>query len=62
MHSGTAIGQYQDHLDGKGRVAVVRNGYLPARTITTGVGGVEIQDENFCPERVVCLLTKIGDM
>lgn len=37
------LGQYQGLRDDKGRQAVVRNGYLPARTITTGVGEVEIQ-------------------
>ncbi len=35
--------QYQDLKDEQGRQAVVRNGYLPARTITTGVGAVEVQ-------------------
>lgn len=37
------LGQYQDLKDDQGRQAVVRNGYLPERTITTGVGEVEIQ-------------------
>jgi putative transposase len=37
------LGQYQDLKDDQGRAAVVRNGYLPERTITTGVGEVEIQ-------------------
>jgi transposase-like protein len=35
--------QYQDLKDNQGRHAVVRNGYLPPRTIVTGVGEVEIQ-------------------
>lgn len=35
--------QYQDLKDDQGRTAVVRNGYLPARTVTTGVGAVEVQ-------------------
>jgi putative transposase len=37
------LGQYQELKDDQGRQAVVRNGYLPERTITTGVGEVEIQ-------------------
>jgi putative transposase len=37
------LSQYQDHKDEQGRQAVVRNGYLPQRTVMTGVGGVEIQ-------------------
>lgn len=37
------LGQYQSLKDGQGRAAVVRNGYLPERTIVTGVGEVEIQ-------------------
>jgi transposase-like protein len=35
--------QYQDRRDEQGRQVVVRNGYLPERTITTGVGEVEIR-------------------
>lgn len=35
--------QYQSLKDNQGRQAVVRNGYLPERTIVTGVGEVEIQ-------------------
>ncbi len=35
--------QYQDRRDEQGRQVVVRNGYLPERTITTGVGEVAIQ-------------------
>lgn len=37
------LAQYQDLKDEQGRRAVVRNGYLPERTIVTGVGEVEIQ-------------------
>ncbi|MEO0805586.1 MAG: IS256 family transposase [Cyanobacteria bacterium J06643_4] len=37
------LSQYQGLRDEAGRQAVVRNGYLPARTITTGVGAVDIQ-------------------
>jgi transposase-like protein len=37
------LAQYQDLKDEQGRRAVVRNGYLPQRTIVTGVGEVEIQ-------------------
>jgi transposase-like protein len=35
--------QHQDLKDGDGRQAIVRNGYLPQRTIVTGVGAVEIE-------------------
>lgn len=35
--------QYQDRRDEQGRQVVVRNGYLPERTMTTGVGEVAIQ-------------------
>ncbi|MEL6606414.1 MAG: IS256 family transposase [Cyanobacteria bacterium J06614_10] len=37
------LNTYKDLRDSSGRQAVVRNGYLPARTITTGVGEVEVQ-------------------
>lgn len=37
------LSQYQGLRDESGRQAVVRNGYLPARTVTTGVGEVEVQ-------------------
>ena len=37
------LAQYRDCRDEQGRQVVVRNGYLPERTITTGVGEVEIQ-------------------
>ena len=34
--------QYAHLKDESGRQGVVRNGYLPSRTITTGVGAVEV--------------------
>ncbi len=37
------LGEYQALKDDSGRQTVVRNGYLPARTIITGVGEVEVQ-------------------
>jgi Transposase, Mutator family len=37
------LAQYQSLKDDQGRAAIVRNGYLPERTIMTGVGEVEIQ-------------------
>lgn len=37
------LSSYGDLKDETGRQGVVRNGYLPQRTITTGVGEVEIQ-------------------
>lgn len=37
------LGQYPTLKVGQGRAGVVRNGYLPARPIMTGVGEVEIQ-------------------
>ena len=37
------LNAHKDLCDSSGRQAVVRNGYLPARTITTGVGEVEVQ-------------------
>lgn len=39
----TFLEQYQHLRDEQGRKAVVRNGYLPERTITTGVGEVAVQ-------------------
>lgn len=39
----TFLEQYQHRRDEQGRKAVVRNGYLPERTITTGVGEVAVQ-------------------
>lgn len=35
--------QYQDLKDEQGRQVVVRNGYLPERTITTGIGAVDVK-------------------
>lgn len=37
------LAQYQNLKDEQGRKAVVRNGYLPERTVLTGVGEVEVQ-------------------
>ena len=37
------LSEYQSLRDDAGHQAVVRNGYLPARTITTGLGEVEVQ-------------------
>ena len=37
------LDEYKTLRDESGRQAVVRNGYLPARTVTTGLGEVEIQ-------------------
>jgi len=37
------LDQYQELKDEQGRQAVVRNGYLPQRTIVTGVGEVTVQ-------------------
>lgn len=37
------IDQHQDCRDEQGRRQVVRNGHLPARTISTGVGPVDVQ-------------------
>jgi putative transposase len=37
------LSQYQSLKDEQGRQAIVRNGYLPERTIMTGIGEVEIQ-------------------
>ena len=37
------LSQYQGLRDESGRQGIVRNGYLPARTITTGVGEVDVQ-------------------
>ena len=34
---------YADHRLPDGRAAVVRNGYLPGRTIQTGIGDIEVQ-------------------
>jgi transposase-like protein len=35
--------QYESLKDEQGRQGVVRNGYLPERTILTGIGEVEVQ-------------------
>ena len=35
--------EYKDHKLSDGRQAVVRNGYLPERTVQTGIGDVEVQ-------------------
>lgn len=37
------LGQYVDQRDEQGRQVVVRNGYLPERTIQTGVGDVAVK-------------------
>jgi transposase-like protein len=37
------IDQRQEQRDARGRRQVVRNGHLPARTLLTGVGAVEVQ-------------------
>ncbi len=37
------LNQHEDKKLSDGRQAVVRNGYLPARTLQTGIGGVDIQ-------------------
>ncbi len=37
------LSHYQQLSDERGRQGVVRNGYLPKRSITTGVGEVEVQ-------------------
>jgi putative transposase len=37
------LAQYGDQRDEQGRQVVVRNGYLPERTILTGVGEVEVK-------------------
>lgn len=39
----TFLSQYQSLQDNQGRKVVVRNGYLPERTIQTGVGEVAVQ-------------------
>ena len=37
------LDNYRDLKDDQGRQAVVRNGYLPARSVTTGLGEVAVQ-------------------
>jgi len=39
----TFLAQYADQRLDDGRQAVVRNGYLPERTIQTGIGDVSVQ-------------------
>src|SRR5690625_5513502 len=39
----TFLEQYADHRTDQGHQTVVRNGYLPARTIQTGIGDVEVR-------------------
>jgi transposase-like protein len=39
----TLLAQYADRRDAQGRKAVVRNGYLPAREVQTGLGAVPVQ-------------------
>ena len=43
------IGQRAHLRDGQGRQQVVRNGYLPKRTLTTGVGPVEVHQRRVFP-------------
>jgi putative transposase len=40
---GELLAQYAGQRDGKGRSAVVRNGYLPTREVLTGVGPVSVR-------------------
>ena len=37
------LAEHADKTDEKGRKAVVRNGHLPARTIMTGAGPLEVE-------------------
>lgn len=37
------LGQYAGETDAQGRAAVVRNGYLPAREVLTGIGPVPVK-------------------
>ena len=37
------LSQYDEHRDDQGRQQIVRNGYLPARTIQSGLGDIEVQ-------------------
>ena len=39
----TFLEQYADHRTDQGHQTVVRNGYLPTRTIQTGIGDVEVR-------------------
>ena len=38
------IKRHQEHQDAQGRQRVVRNGFLPPRTILTGVGPVDVSE------------------
>jgi putative transposase len=46
------IAEHQDLRDVSGRHTVVRNGHLPARTIQTGVGAVEVQQPRVNDKRI----------
>src|SRR5262249_30035828 len=48
------IDQHRHCLDGHGRRQVVRNGHLPERTITTGVGPVEVKQPRVHDRRLEC--------
>ena len=37
------LGRYRDAQDDAGRRRIVRNGYLPSRTIQTGIGDVPVK-------------------
>ena len=37
------LGQYRGEQDSEGRARMVRNGYLPERTIQTGIGDVPVK-------------------
>ena len=39
----TLLASYADERDEQGRQAVVRNGYLPAREVQTGIGSIPVQ-------------------
>ena len=56
------LAEHQHLRDEQGRRQVVRNGFLPKRTITTGVGQVEVQQPRvkqpiFCKRRFVEAVT-----
>jgi len=36
------LSEYENNKDDKGRRKIVRNGYLPSRTIQSGLGDIEI--------------------
>jgi transposase-like protein len=46
------IEHHAEVLDGNGRRLVVRNGYLPERTIQTGIGGVQVRQPRVQDGRV----------